>query len=72
MFTAAKNDAFVGAESWVRVRDLFAAAGGGEVQEKKWRLLVVPNAYPKTSEIKKVSLLVWGPQKKKAQNVIGS
>lgn len=69
MFTAAKNDAFVGAESWVRVRDLFAVTGGGEVQEEKWRVLV-PNAYPKTSEIKKVSL--FGDHKKKARNLIGS
>lgn len=60
LFTAAKNDAFVGAESWVRVQDLFAAAVCGGQRRVKRRFSVVPRVYGKTPMIKRTGL-VWVP-----------
>lgn len=61
MFTAAKNDAFVGAGSsvWVWVYLLQPQRLGSGSGEAKRRLLVL-RVYPKTPVIKRTGLLVWG------------
>lgn len=69
LFTATKNDAFVGVGSSVWVWDLFAVVQRvrSEGREAKRRLLMVPRAYPKTRLRELVSL--FGGQKKKKVHI---
>lgn len=67
LFTAAKNDAFVGAGSsvWCGICLLqLQGVGCGKGGEAEWRLLMVPRVYPKTQMVKRPSLPVWGPVRK--------